>query len=239
MSLARAFTTKRTKRPEVSDSALGRSLTTRSYPKGSIRNKISGPVELISTTNMLSYDAPDLFPASTRSSSSGDDSDSAGTINSTPPTSPEGSSMGGSSPCSPEPNHLSCYFGASATEGDAPIIPKRALSHTKKSHEIVHRQRSISRMSSPHNSISASRNSGNMFGGSLENAAEPHPFGAELAQVSELAEEFGGSMLDDEEQELLSQGLYKFGADDYMNEIAGLFSAFIGESRQTVAPMWI
>jgi len=71
---------------------------------------------------------------------------------------------------------------------------------------------------------------------------EPHPFGNELAQVTELAEEFGihrtMEIIDEEEQELISRGLFKFGAEDYMNEIEDLLSYALGESHQSTA-MWI
>lgn len=72
-----------------------------------------------------------------------------------------------------------------------------------------------------------------------------HPFGNELAQVSELAEEFGVQVkmqiMDAEEQDLLSRGLFKFRAEDYMNEIHGLFmSTFVhSETKPSMAPMWI
>lgn len=66
------------------------------------------------------------------------------------------------------------------------------------------------------------RNSADIFNG----AADPnHPFGKELAQVNEVAEDFGATsmLLDEEEQELLNQGLCKFGVSDYLDEIAGLY----------------
>jgi len=69
-----------------------------------------------------------------------------------------------------------------------------------------------------------------------------HPFGNELAQVSELAEEFGGNVhiVDEEERELVMLGLHKFGAEDYMNEIHGLFTSAFGEiKRAPAAAMWI
>jgi len=70
---------------------------------------------------------------------------------------------------------------------------------------------------------------------------DPHPFGLELAKVTEIAEEYGvqGDMqvIDEEEQELLSRGYRKFCADDYMNEIQGLFvDAFVNNRP---AAMWI
>jgi hypothetical protein len=73
---------------------------------------------------------------------------------------------------------------------------------------------------------------------------EQHPFGKELAQVSELAEEYGIAsekmeVIDEEEQELLSRGLFKFRAEDYMSEIHGLFLNAFGETRPSMATMWI
>ena len=124
------------------------------------------------------------------------------------------------------------------------MIPKRALSHTKRSAEILARKRSISRMSSPKNSMSTARSSINMFGANVE-TVDQHPFGHELAQVSELAEEYGISkeklaVVDEEEQDLISRGLFKFRAEDYMSEIHGLFVSAFGESRPpAMATMWI
>jgi len=80
-----------------------------------------------------------------------------------------------------------------------------------------------------------------MFGANPIEISEPHPFGNELAQVTELAEEFGGQgrmqVIDEEEQELISKGLFKFGAEDYMNEIEGLFMNAFGPPRPMA--MWI
>lgn len=77
---------------------------------------------------------------------------------------------------------------------------------------------------------------------------QPHPFGQELAQVTELAEELLSSskanvraalkVIEEEEQELLSRGLHKFSADDYLSEIKGLASAIFGDVRP-MAAMWI
>jgi len=83
-----------------------------------------------------------------------------------------------------------------------------------------------------------------MFSANVEASSgpEPHPFGNELAQVTELAEEYGmqGHMqvIDEEEQELLSRGLFKFGAEDYMNEIEELFTSAFG-NPSAVRTMWI
>jgi len=238
MSLARAFTTRRgTKRSEISAPLPQRSLTTKqSFTTGDIRNKISGPVELISTTNMLSYNAPDIHPSSSNSSlNSGEDSDMSPSRTSSPPTSPDSSSIS-SRPTSPEVNHLSCYFGTSSRQsasGDegAPKIPQRAPS----------RKRSTRLSSKP--SMSTVRSSINMFS-PIPDTPEEHPFGNELAQVSELAEEYGISkekmtVIDEEERELAAMGLIKFRAEEYMNEIHGLFLSAFSDSKPPMSTMWI
>lgn len=271
---------------------------------GSIRHKISAPVELIHTTNMLSYNAPDIFPqsaTSTGSSHRSDDdmSDSAPTTASSPPTSPDIDSPKRSR--SPEPNHLSCYFTvpgqafapASAAQPEAPIIPARAASHSKKSFDNLVRQRSTSRMSeqsqrtvSTKASLTFSRSSsaststsatshsstppqmrnkasGTFLASPTHSVAltsppsslvqaqphrrnefsQSHPFGHELAQVSELAEEYGVreqlNEVDAEEKELVAKGLLKFSADDYMSEIQGLVSNLFSDPRPMASAMWI
>jgi hypothetical protein len=81
-----------------------------------------------------------------------------------------------------------------------------------------------------------------MFTGKLD-TVDHHPFGNELAQVSELAEEYGISKeklaaIDEEEQELVARGLFKFCAEDYMYEIRGLFTTAFAETRPPVS-RWI
>jgi ribosomal protein L32 len=120
MSLVRAMT-RRTKRTEApSSSPLTRSLSVKPSISQIDRAKISLPVALVSTTNMLSYEAPDIatmrhVSSSTASShSSAEDSDHsvstgrsrASTVGS---TLTDASSVE-SSPTSPAPNHLSGYF---------------------------------------------------------------------------------------------------------------------------------
>jgi len=83
-----------------------------------------------------------------------------------------------------------------------------------------------------------------MFSPNLD-TLDLHPFGNELAQVSELAEEYGISkekltVVEEEEQELLSKGLFKFGAEDYMMELQGLFiSAFGDMAKPQMSTVWI
>ncbi|KAK3336511.1 hypothetical protein B0T19DRAFT_396254 [Cercophora scortea] len=274
MSITRAFTTRRVKQ--------------------SLQAAESADVELIHTTNMLSYNAPDLYPktaSSTNSSHRSDDelSDGPHTAASSPPTSPDISSP---KRLSPEPNHLSCYFTppetpvAPASKPEAPVIPQRAISHTKKSTETLMRQRSISLMSeqsqrtvSTKASFSFSRSSsGSTSTASTSQSSTPpnqrakittasisspvtvaspqqpaqhrknfsqaqHPFGQELAQVSEIAEEYGIvkelNEIDAEEKELVAKGLFKFNAYDYLSEVQGLYSTFFGDMKPTANVMWI
>lgn len=169
MSLARAFTTRRMKNLQAAegDHLPQRSNTIAKASMGSLRHKISAPMELIHTTNMLAYNAPDLHPktASSTSSARSDDgmSDSAGTNASSPPTSPDVPPQRSQSPGA---NHLSCYFTApgqapatkpaasglkpspSFSRQEPPVIPHRSPSHTKKaSYEALNRHRSVSRNS--------------------------------------------------------------------------------------------
>lgn len=76
----------------------------------------------------------------------------------------------------------------------------------------------------------AVRTSLDMFSPALNS---DHPFGKELAQVNEVAEEFGAttSALDEEEQEMMDKGLCKYSVDDYINEIAGLYGGGVFEGQ--------
>ncbi|KAJ4174033.1 hypothetical protein NW754_013023 [Fusarium falciforme] len=302
MSLSRAFTTRKnklsghhdladmTKSPQRSNSARDR------HHLPILRHKISGPIQLIHTTNMLSYNAPDI-PQALRSKSSlrseDSNSEAPSTAESTPPTSPDVSPV---EDCpGPEPNHLSTYFMVSDNKpvvalpkiAEAPAIPKRSPSHTKQnSYEAIARQRSVSRMSkdsehsvstkasftfsrSSSTSTRASSASYASAGQTQKPAAKPtpapvaapapppsfqqrtplkdsHPFGQELAQVTELAEEYSAktSNSKDEEEDLKyirSNGLHKFSAEDYLGDVQSLLSSFFPEvsHAKPTTPLWI
>ncbi|KAI9802189.1 MAG: hypothetical protein M1825_002909 [Sarcosagium campestre] len=248
MALARAFTSKRKQRPEISLPEPQRAFSVRTSPSKHVqRAKISAPVQLLSTTNMLSYNAPDV-PSSSSSLNSGDDSDAAHTFLSSPATSVEASPTQ-SRPISPEPNHLSCYFNggrsnstsasprqsSGSSDGGAPNIPHRVPSHTAATHKALARKRSLQRMSPPniipvtHAAPSASEDT------------SAHPFGRELEQVDELAEEYGvaSRMMDEEERIMGQKGLLKFGVQDYMSEIEDLFSGVFDDNLFPMATGWI
>lgn len=283
----------------IAKSSFG-TLRNKASTTGTLRHKISAPVELVHTTNMLSYNAPDLFPksaASTASSARSDDGMSDAPTNaSSPPTSPD---VPPQRSMSPEPNHLSCYFTApgqaaaqpakqekAVARPDAPVIPQRSPSHTKKaSYEALNRHRSVSRMSeqstrtvSTKASMTFSRSSSASTSttatshlsspapyqqfkpSSVSHVAPPptaalpsppkvqyphkkdysdsHPFGQELAQVTELAEEFSGREKQSTADDLSARGLFHFSAEEYISEIQGLISEFLGDARPTAA-LWI
>ncbi|KAH6646403.1 hypothetical protein BKA67DRAFT_541370 [Truncatella angustata] len=304
MSLARAFTTRRAKPAlDLNDTnGLQRSNTStkRHGYTGSIRNKISAPTELTHTTNMLAYNAPDLYPkkspSTISSKASDDESDGNQTSASSPPTSPDVDSVDDRS-VSPEPNHLSCYFTAPGQKlpvvamNEPPKIPTRALSHTKKaSFDNLARQQSLRQSNQSQTSLSSkasfslSRSSSTStaatsvssmsFGRSKatipevpelpvipaestvtaplpsrqlsQRKPEPaftHPFGQELAQVSEIAEEFGVKdkmhAANQEEQDLLRKGLCIFQAEDYLNEVSSVFTKFFAPEPAESQPIWI
>lgn len=174
MSLARAVT-KRMKRSEVPKeptSSPTRSQSVRTPTTPIDRSQISLPVALVSTTNMLSYNAPDIATmqrnfssSSTSNHSSADDSDhsisgrSRASSHASRDTTLTDASSVDSSPVSPAPNHLSGYFppskqvrkSASTTSlhqvreevvEPVPAIPQRALSHSKRAHERLAQKRS-------------------------------------------------------------------------------------------------
>ncbi|KAH7162983.1 hypothetical protein B0J13DRAFT_26068 [Dactylonectria estremocensis] len=307
MSLARAFTNRKARMgSDLSDNTKSpqRSNSTRNNGFPLMRHKISGPIQLVHTTNMLSYNAPDLpqsaknnnvseisgpilrNKASIRSTDSDSPSETTSVAESSPPTSPDVSPV---HECpGPEPNHLSTYFMVSdkaqimAMQADAPAIPRRSPSHTKQnSYDTIARHRSTSRMSkdSDHSvstkaSFTFSRTSSTSTrassASSLSNnhvqktapppvpppaarpnfqqrAKESHPFGHELAQVTELAEEYGArrdSKHDDEDNTYIkSKGLVKFSADDYISDVQNLINSFFPEvaHAKPAAPLsgWI
>ena len=238
MELARALT-KRNKRPDITLLPPNRATSIRKHNGLVDHSIISPPLELLSTTNVLALNAPDIqsslgnFPLSSASSSS-DDSDVSLTFSASSRSTSSDTSSLGSSPSPVEPNHLTSYFESpgrpfSGDSADAciPAIPSRALSHTKKSHQIAARKRSEPKSTPPpvaiHSPVTPARSSVDMFTGNPE---VDHPFGAELAQVNELAEEIGARevmIMDEEEQYLIDNGLCKFTVDDYLQEIQGYY----------------
>ena len=254
MALARALT-KRSKRNQEPTTPL-RGLSMR-HPAGSIdRNLISLPTELISTTNVQALNAPDISSLNHSSGVSSDassDSDFSHIDRSflnTPVLSADTSSIDSSpiTPITPDDDEPRNFFATPKAKAptvsiedlditpsrDVPSIPTRAPSHSKKAHVELSRKRSMQRMSPPPNQITRP----------TSRQADPsadHPFSQELAQVNEVAEEFGvsPSVLDEEEQEMLRMGLKKFGAQDYLDEIADLWGGVFEDQLGPLAKSWL
>lgn len=217
------------------------------------RSLISLPTELISTTNVHALNAPDLpiaRPALGPSIDTSSDSDFSHIDRSflnTPGLSTDTSSIDSSpvTPITPHDNEVKSFFDATpkrpATSttvdiadfsplSDAPAIPKRALSHSKKAHVELSRKRSLQRMSPPPTAMPRPPSRAAAEGGD-------HPFRKELAQVHEVAEEFGvaSSVLEEEEKEMLRKGLRRFCAQDYIDEIADLWGG-VFEDKLSLNP---
>lgn len=187
MSIARGFT-KRIKRSDAEKPSApspplpDRNPTVKTPGKNIDRAKISGPVALVSTTNMLSYNAPDIASLdiqsvkhasrSIASTHSADDSDhsiltrSRASSHASRETLTDASSIS-SSPTSPAPNHLSGYF-ASANKN----LRKSASSgHLQQLKEVVVEEeepvpaipeRALSHSKRAHERLAQKRSLGNM-----------------------------------------------------------------------------
>jgi hypothetical protein len=78
---------------------------------------------------------------------------------------------------------------------------------------------------------------------------DPHPFGQELAQVTELVEEFGSNeqaaarrnVLAAEDAKFVSQGRPRFTAADYLKDVEAIYATFFPEAvhAPAAAPLWI
>jgi len=73
-----------------------------------------------------------------------------------------------------------------------------------------------------------------------QSSSQHHPFGPELAQVSEIAEEYGikekVNEADTENQDTHARGLLKFQATDYLSELQSLHSRFFCEETRQQSP---
>lgn len=112
------------------------------------------------------------------------------------------------------------------------MVPKRAPTHTRRSHQELARkcsQRMEPPPVEPPRSIPAV---------STQDVFKPdaHPFGKELEQVNEVAEGFGSPhVMDEEEQILHRKGLKKFTVDDYLAEIEELYGSIFDDKLGPIA----
>lgn len=246
----RTFTTRR--KPDLDGQTpafIGRAASQRGG-RPVARAQISAPVELVSTTNMLSYNAPNIAgtkPIEHRdfnSSSSSEESDGSGSVHSQD-TDPTDLSSADASPISTGPHHLSHFFKSSNDEvssaDSSPTLPRRAPSHSKRAHEALSRQRSVQRARSPSaqgRGVSVTRASAAMFTTKSELLEAPResPFGKELAQLDAVAEEFGGVRTEAEADAMWikTRGLACFAASEYLDEIDGLVNILLDDRSPTV-----
>jgi len=263
MSLARAFTMRAGKRENASTPPPIRTGSVKAPSKVLDRSLISPPVALLSTTNMLSYNAPDISTmkilrkasssiSSGSSGNSGDDSDVSSTRNQSRDTyNTDTSSVENSPTASPTPQDSTTYFQSksqsstarrSTSTGDlraesastSPRIPERAPSHSKKAHELLAKKRSLQHISA-HSLHSATGAPTREHRTSIERLAEHghhHPFGRELEQLAEVAEEVNGGArgadCDADAAAMKARNLAKWTADDYIAELAPLFARCFG-----------
>lgn len=212
------------------------------------RGNISGPVQLLSTTNMLAYNAPDINGRNTSSASSVDskeDSDtgispqsySSSTTHITAPDfSPhESSPVDSNAQYFPkQPETIISHPRSSTTSSsstDAPMVPRRAPTHTKRYQELA-RKRS-QRMEAP--PVEPPRSTPVV---ATQDVFKPeaHPFGKELEQVNQVAEGFRSPhVMDEEEQILHRKGLKKFTVDDYLAEIEELYGSIFDDKLGPIA----
>jgi len=229
-----------------------------------VRGQISSPTALLSTSNAQIRNAYTIQGRSSieirhvsAGSSSGSDNDSDNSSSSVHSHETDATSVD-NSPISPQPeyNHLSAYFKPAVNSQqhsrapshassrpsfdtrpsfDAPRLPERAPSHSKRAHEGLHRKRSIQRLLSPPPSRGQETRctSSEIFSGvtsptksSFVEAPRDNPFGNELAQLDEIAEEYGqvvkNAVRDADTVYMDSHDLAHFSASDYMCEIQGL-----------------
>lgn len=253
MTIARAFT-RRLGRGN-SNAALGRA--------DSIRKDISSPITLLSTTNMISYEAPDVSVARMAMSHAANatspdymrkssDNDSTGSSTPSAPSLTDGSSLE-SSPTL-EYNHLTCYFPGSAKGSvaaraaafsDAPAVPRRAVSHSKREHERLARKRSVNRSArasretspAPKNPIASTGFdiAGVDAPATVEAATMPQSnnFGREGDHLNDIAEDSHVSVIDPEAEEdakyLKRRGLCVFTAADYTSIIGSMWQSKVFE----------
>ncbi|TQS37124.1 hypothetical protein Golomagni_02414 [Golovinomyces magnicellulatus] len=239
MSLSRALTVIRSRKVSDTTPVPTRNLTLkRTAATGTIRHKISAPMELISTTNMISYNAPNIAPPVIASShSDSGDSDMSLVESLTPVTSPDSSSTELSSSPRPKPNHLSCYFGSPICGDEAPSIPQRAPSHTKSSENIetLVRKRFPSREIKP-----MARSSIVMFSPEIETISNHVPSIQELDPCSELEqgkETIPSVIRHVEESNLISRDFYRFPAEDYIHDIDEIYCLIFGDELHSALNM--
>ncbi|KAF2858765.1 hypothetical protein K470DRAFT_259480 [Piedraia hortae CBS 480.64] len=249
MSIARAFTTRR-----KVDKIGGRAIDI---------SQISSPVVLLSTSNLGLKETPQIAGTRTievrnfsTSSASSEESDASSASIHSHETVTDASSVDESPPVSvkPEmgPNHLSCYFSpkvdtvnkngvppptAWSPAPDAPLLPARVPSHSKKAHETVHRMRAHRQQLASARPLDVSTPE------EVVEAPSRSPFDRELAQLDEVAEEFGNVIRDAEYhvdmKAMQMHNLAQFQVVDYLAEIEILVADVFADELPDDMGGWI
>ncbi|RKF57542.1 hypothetical protein OnM2_073037 [Erysiphe neolycopersici] len=236
MSLARALTVIRSRKSsDPASSSSARSLTSkRSFAHSSMRPKISAPMELISTTNMISYNAPDISLSTTTSSSVSDlvDLDRSPTGSRSSFTSTDSSSE----ESGVQPNHLSCYFGSPASYEKAPSIPSRAPSHVKSNNSVetfLARKQSKNFNFSSQKTKSMARSSIIMFSPEIETLAH-----IDSSQMSYSSFEYDQCHKKSHPSVILeTEGFVRFGAEEYIDDINEIYQLIFGADPYSLSKM--
>jgi hypothetical protein len=178
----------------------------------------------------------------------------------------------GSSPSSPRPGDSDSFTSSpsprrakssfdlksrSLPREPPPSVPARAPTHSKLAHEQLARKKSLQNLPArppPPRSVPPpppvppvppitreQRASADMFRATV--AESHHPFGKELEQLDEIAEEFGGVVRDAAREADLrvmrTRGLKKFCAEDYMADLTGLFAHYFPAPAAARPVGWI
>ncbi|KAK7519956.1 uncharacterized protein IWZ02DRAFT_377675 [Phyllosticta citriasiana] len=149
--LSRSLTTRRQRKAERVNSPPARAFSVGRPTRSSERVKISGPVNLISTTNMLSYHAPDILPPGVRqatidtyssnaSTRSTDESDHSSTSSRrSRQVSTDASSLE-SAPTSPESHQARGFFDPQPRADRAKALHRSASAdNIRQQREVAHR----------------------------------------------------------------------------------------------------
>lgn len=273
MSIARALTTSRVRNTTYDEPAMPNRLLKPSKSVANFKISAPVLLSTTNVQTINADDvatAQKMRKVSSVSSASSRNSDKDSDTSSSPrsrSTSVTDNSSVGSSPSSPRPGESDSLSSSpsprrakssfdlksrSPPREPPPSVPARAPMHSKLAHEQLAKKRSLQNLSSrlppPARSIPPvppitreQRASADMFRSTVADAH--HPFGKELEQLDEIAEEFGGVVRDaarDADARIMRQkGLGKFCAEDYMSDLTGLFAYYFPAPLAAKPVGWI
>lgn len=205
-------------------------------PSGSQRSNASSEPSLTDASSVSSRSFEDESVSPTDTGRNATDYFAAKSVVDTPATSCE------ATPCS-TPERKSTGLTLVESSADAPAIPQRAPSHSKREHVRLARHRSV-RSSLHAASLKLESMNKEVFSSSMgpmlpASVILARPFSAELAQLNEAVEEFASmAAIKDEEAELATtsaeeddaylsrKGLAKCTVEDYLRDVQPIVIAF-------------